>query len=132
MNCDWNSISVCEFWSTFVLKLTARSFCFVKNKFIFGTQDCAFPVSRILVDYVRCGSGVMFIDIASWALRLFLNIPLFIGKSFIFNDAGWFDPISWGSGEFKNRHTACELKYRNLSLRSHYNNNIFAHCFFFR
>ena len=33
-------------------------------------------------------------------------------------------------GSFNNRHSARELKYRNLSLRSHYH-NIFAHCFFF-
>ena len=33
---------------------------------------------------------------------------------------------------FNNRHSACELKYRNLSLRSHCHNNIFAYCFFFR
>ena len=57
-------------------------------KCFFGTQDCAFPVSRGLVDYARCEPGVMFIDVASWTLRLFLNIPLFIGKSFIFKDAG--------------------------------------------
>ena len=35
-------------------------------------------------------------------------------------------------GIFNNRHSAHELKYRNLSLRSHYHNNIFAHCFLFR
>ena len=34
-------------------------------------------------------------------------------------------------GSFNNRHSARELKYRNLSLRSHYRDNIFAHCFFF-
>ena len=56
-------------------------------KCFFGTQDCAFPVSRGLPDYARCGPGVMFIDVASWTLRLFLNIPLFIGKSFVFKDA---------------------------------------------
>ena len=32
-------------------------------------------------------------------------------------------------GSFNNQHSARELKYRNLSLRSHYH-NIFAHCFF--
>ena len=35
-------------------------------------------------------------------------------------------------GSFNNRHSARELKYRNLSLRNHYHNNIFAHCFLFR
>ena len=35
-------------------------------------------------------------------------------------------------GSFNNRHSARELKYCNLSLRSHYHSNIFAHCFFFR
>ena len=34
-------------------------------------------------------------------------------------------------GSFNYRHSARELKYRNLSLQSHYHNNIFAHCFFF-
>ena len=57
-------------------------------KCFFDTQDCAFPVIRGLVDYPRSDLGVMFIDFSSWALRLFLNIPLFIGKSFIFKDAG--------------------------------------------
>ena len=56
-------------------------------KCFFGTQDCAFPVSRGLVDYVHCDTEVMFIDVTSWTLRLFLNISLFIGKSFIFKDA---------------------------------------------
>ena len=69
-------------------------------KCFFGTQNCAFPVSRGLPDYACCGPGMMFIDVASWTLRLFSGIPLFIGKSFIFKDAGYFDPISWGSGEF--------------------------------
>ena len=32
-------------------------------------------------------------------------------------------------GSFNNQHSARELKYRNLSLRSH-DHNIFAHCFF--
>ena len=57
-------------------------------KCFFGVQDYAFRVSRGLVDYARRDPGVMFIDVASWSLRLFLNIPLFIGKSFIFRDAG--------------------------------------------
>ena len=56
-------------------------------KCFFGTQDCAFPVSRGLVDYARCELGVMFLDVTSWTLRLFLNIPLFTGKSIIFKDA---------------------------------------------
>ena len=34
-------------------------------------------------------------------------------------------------GSLNNRHSARELKYRNLSLRSHYH-NIFVHYFFFR
>ena len=34
-------------------------------KCFFSTQDCAFPVSRGLVDYARCGPGVMFIDVTS-------------------------------------------------------------------
>ena len=57
-------------------------------KCFFGTQDCAFPVSRGLVNFSRCDPGVMFTNVASWSLRLFLNIPLFIGKSFIFKDVG--------------------------------------------
>ena len=57
-------------------------------KYFFSTQDCAFPVSRDLVDYAHCDPGVMFIHIASWTLWLFLNLPLFIEKSFIFKDAG--------------------------------------------
>ena len=57
-------------------------------KCFFGTQDCAFPVSKGLVDYGRYDPGVMFTDVTSWMLQLFLNIPLFIEKSFIFNDAG--------------------------------------------
>ena len=57
-------------------------------KCFFGNQDCAFPVSKGLVDYARCDPGVIFIDVTSCTLRFFLNIPLFIGKSFIFKDAG--------------------------------------------
>ena len=57
-------------------------------KCFFGTQDCALPVSRGLVDFACRDTGVMFTDVASWSLQLCLNIPLFIGKSFIFKDAG--------------------------------------------
>ena len=61
--------------------------CFFIKSF-FGTQDCAFPVSRGLINFARCDPGVMSTDVVSWSLWLFLNIPLFIGKSFIFKDAG--------------------------------------------
>ena len=57
-------------------------------KCFFSTQDCAFPMSRCLVNFGHCDLGLMFTDVTSWSLRLFLNIPLFIGKSFIFKDAG--------------------------------------------
>ena len=57
-------------------------------KCFFGTQDCALPVSRGLVDFAHRDPGVMFTDVASWSLQLFLNIPLFNGKSSIFKDAG--------------------------------------------
>ena len=57
-------------------------------KCFFSTQDCAFPMSRGLVNFGRRDLGVMFTDVTSWSLRRFLNIPLFIGKSFIFKDAG--------------------------------------------
>ena len=57
-------------------------------KCFFGTQGCDFPVSRGLVNFARRDPGVMFTDVASWSLWLFLNIPLFIGNSFIFKDAG--------------------------------------------
>ena len=56
-------------------------------KYFFSNQDCAFPVSRGLVDFGRSDFEVMFTDVTSWSLRLLLNIPLFIGKSFIFKDA---------------------------------------------
>ena len=32
-------------------------------KFFFGTEDCAFPVSRGLVDYAHCDPEVIFIDV---------------------------------------------------------------------
>ena len=57
-------------------------------KCFFSTQDCAFPMSRGLVNFGRRDLGVMFTDVTSWSQRLLLNIPLFIGKSFIFKDAG--------------------------------------------
>ena len=57
-------------------------------KCFFGSPDCTFPVSRGLVNYTRCDPGVMFIDVASWTLQLFLDIPLFIGNSFVFKDVG--------------------------------------------
>ena len=53
-------------------------------KYFFSTQNC----SRGLVNFGRRDLGVMFTDVTSWSLRRFLNIPLFIGKSFIFKDAG--------------------------------------------
>ena len=89
----------------------------------FRHSGLCFPVSRGLVNFARRDHGVMFVDVASWSLWLFLNIPLFIGKSFIFKDGEW--------RVLNNRHSARELKYRNLSLQSHYHNKFFAHCFFF-
>ena len=53
---------------------------FIKCFFIkcfFGTQDCDFPVSRGWVDFAHCNPGVMFTDVASWSLRLFLNTPVY-------------------------------------------------------
>ena len=46
---------------------------FIKCFFI--TQDCAFPVSRGLVNFGRSDFGEMFTDVTSWSLRLFLKIP---------------------------------------------------------
>ena len=57
-------------------------------KCFFSTQDCAFPMSRGLVNFGHHDLGVMFTDVTSWSKWCFLNIPLFIGKSFIFKDAG--------------------------------------------
>ena len=57
-------------------------------KCFFSTQDCGFPMSRGLVNFGRRDLEVMFTDVTSWSLRLLLNIPLFIWKSFIFKDAG--------------------------------------------
>ena len=57
-------------------------------KCFFSTQDCAFPMSRGLANFGRPDLGIMFTNVTSWSLLLFLNIPLFIGKSFIFKDAG--------------------------------------------
>ena len=81
-----------------ILKYLVYSVFFIKC--FFGTQNYAFQKRRGLVSFAHRDPGVMFTDVASWSLRLFLNTPLFIGKSFIFKDAGEFDPISWGSGEF--------------------------------
>ena len=55
-------------------------------KCFFSTQDCTFPITKGLVNFVRRDLGEMFTDVTS--LQLFLNIPLFIGKFFIFKDAG--------------------------------------------
>ena len=57
-------------------------------KCFFCTQDCAFPMSRGFANFGRRDIEVMLTGVTSWPLRLFLNIPLFIGKSFIFKDAG--------------------------------------------
>ena len=46
---------------------------FIKCFFI--TQDCAFPVSRGLVNSGRSDFGEMFTDVTSCSLRLFLKIP---------------------------------------------------------
>ena len=57
-------------------------------KCFFNTQDCTFPMSKGLVNFGCHDLALMFTDITSWSLPLFLNVPLFIGKFFIFKDAG--------------------------------------------
>ena len=99
---------------------------FIKS--FFSSQNVLFPVSRILVNLGRCDLEEMFTDVTSW-FWLFLNIPFFIGKSFIFKDLIGY---SGAVGSFDNRHSACELKHFNLPLRSHDHTNIFASCFFSR
>ena len=56
-------------------------------KWFFSIEDFTFPMSRGLVNFDRLELGVIFTNVTLWSLRLFLNIPLFIGKSFIFKDA---------------------------------------------
>ena len=56
-------------------------------KWFFSIEDFTFPMSRGLVNFGRLELGVIFTNVTLWSLRLFLNIPLFIGKSFIFKDA---------------------------------------------
>ena len=100
-------------------------------KCFFSTHDCAFLMSRGLVNFGSRDLEVMFTDLTSWSLRLFLSIPLFIGKSLFLKMPVNLIQYHGAVESFNNRHFACELKYRDLSLRNHYNNNIFAHCFFF-
>ena len=57
-------------------------------QYFFSTRDCAFPMSRGLVNFAHHDLEMMFTNVTSWSLRLFLNIPLFNGKSFPFKDAG--------------------------------------------
>ena len=45
-----------------------------------STQDCAFPMSRGWVNFGRRDLVVMFTNVTSWSLRLFLNIPFFLWK----------------------------------------------------
>ena len=101
-------------------------------KCFFSTQDCAFPISKGLVNFGRRGLGVMFTNVTSWSLRLFLNIPFLLKSSLFSKMLVNLTQYRETVGTFNNRHSARELKYRNLFLRSHYHNNIFAHCFFLR
>ena len=53
-------------------------------KCFFSIQDCAFPLRWCLVNFGYRDFGEIFTDVTPWSLQLFLNIPLFIGKSFTF------------------------------------------------
>ena len=68
-----------------IFKYSAYLVFFIKC--FFSSQDCACPMSRGLVNFGRRELGKMFIDVTSWSLRLFFNIPFLIGKSLIFKNA---------------------------------------------
>ena len=54
----------------------------------FSTQDCSFSMSRGLFNFNCFDLGQILNDVISWSIRPFLNIPLIIGKFFIFIGVG--------------------------------------------
>ena len=71
----WHFLNLIFYVLLIIFKYLVYLVFFIKC--FFGTQDCAFPVSRGWVDFAHCNPGVMFTDVASWSLRLFLNIPVY-------------------------------------------------------
>ena len=99
----------------------------------FSTKDCAFPLSKSLVNFgprdlgemERC--SIMSLHnhyVCSWTFLCLLE-NLSISKMPV-NLIQYREAV----GRFNNRHSSDELKYRNLFLRSQYHNNILANCFF--
>ena len=85
-------------------------------KYFFSTQDYAFPIRNDLVNFGFCDLGEMFTDVTSWSLRLFLSISLFMERlSFSKMPVNLIQYLG-AVGNFNNRHSARELKYRNLSF----------------
>ena len=77
------------FWNFCVLLIIFKYSIYLVffTKYFFSTQDCTSPISRGLASFGRHDLEMMFTDVTLWSLRLFMNIPLLIGKSFIFKDA---------------------------------------------
>ena len=93
----------------------------------FRYSDCALPVGRGLVVTLKWCSLMLLHGRygCSWTFLYLLESPLF--SKMLVNLIQYHAAV----GSFNNQHCARELKYHNLSLWSHYHNNIFANCFFF-
>ena len=67
----------------------------------FSTLVCANLVAKSLGRFACFDLGSTFIKAVPWSLQVFLTIRLLTGKTCIFKDASYTDPMLWDSRNFQ-------------------------------
>ena len=119
-------VNLVNFLLLMVLSYTVFPVLF--KSYSYSALDSAIPTNRCLIRLGDNKLGRTSINLTF--LQLLLCNNLFIGKVFIFKDAGYFDPISWDSGDLQQPTFFCALKYNNFSLISHPQDHCFLECDF--
>ena len=69
--------------------------------YCFSTLVCANLVAKRFGRFACFDLGSTFIKAVPWSLQVFLTILLLTGKTCIFKDASYIDPILWDSWNFQ-------------------------------
>ena len=121
-------VNLANFLLLMILSYTVFPVLF--KRYSYSALDCAISTNRCLIRHDDNKLGRKSINDYLRFLQLLLCNNLFIGKVFIFKDAGYFDPISWDNGGLQQPTFFCALKYNNFSLISHPQDHCFLECDF--
>ena len=83
-----------------LMVLSYKVFPVLFKRYCYSALDCAISINRCLIRHGSNNLSRTTVDGNLRFLQLLLCNNLFIGKVFIFKDAGYFNPTSWGSGDF--------------------------------